>query len=162
MSSLSFWAMAVLGSGGERTAAGGVSGSRRGRADADSGGAGKPQANGVAGRGAGPGSAFAFGQKRGAEWGEEPPALLANAAEAVLAAMYLDAVRVGENPLDAIRALAERLLLAPDLPLLRDALRGAVGRGALRDPKTLLQERVQALECGPCALYRYGPERAGA
>jgi ribonuclease-3 len=78
----------------------------------------------------------------------ERPALLANAAEAVLAAMYLDAVRSGKEPLVAVRALAEKELVEPDAAAILKALKAAEGRGALRDPKTLLQERVQAENAG--------------
>ena len=69
------------------------------------------------------------------------PALLANAAEAVLAAVYLDA---GARGLEATRAIVKRHLLEPDLPKLREALKASAGHGVLRDSKTLLQERVQA------------------
>lgn len=75
-------------------------------------------------------------------------ALLANAAEAVLAAMFLDAQRDGSDPLAALRPLLGKHLLAPDLPLLRAALAEAPHRGALRDHKTLLQEVSQAAGAG--------------
>ena len=76
------------------------------------------------------------------------PALMANAAEAVLAAMYLDAVRAGHDGLAAIRALAVRYLVEPEIAGIRAALTTAPGNSALRDPKTLLQERVQAANAG--------------
>lgn len=72
-------------------------------------------------------------------------ALLANAAEAVLAAVYLDA---GARGVEAIRSIVERHLLEPELPKLRDALKASAGHGVLRDSKTLLQERVQAEGAG--------------
>jgi ribonuclease-3 len=72
------------------------------------------------------------------------PALLANAAEAVLAAVYLDATGSGKDGLAEVRRLVEQRLLRPELATLRAALRSASGRGALRDAKTVLQERVQA------------------
>ena len=73
--------------------------------------------------------------------GRSKPALLANAAEAVLAAVYLDA---GARGLKAVRGIVQRYLTAPELPAMRAALASDAGRGALRDSKTLLQERVQA------------------
>jgi ribonuclease-3 len=76
--------------------------------------------------------------------GRQKPALLANAAEAVLAAVFLDVRESGGDPLAAIRALAERYLVQPELAAMRSALSEDMGRGALRDHKTLLQERVQA------------------
>jgi ribonuclease-3 len=81
------------------------------------------------------------------------PALLANSAEAVIAAVYLDALRregdpAQRNGLVAIRALVERFLLAPERAAMHAALDGNLGTGALRDHKTLLQERVQAESAG--------------
>ncbi|HEY4357750.1 MAG TPA: ribonuclease III [Acidobacteriaceae bacterium] len=73
------------------------------------------------------------------------PALLANAAEAILGAVYLDA---GEQGPQVVRAIVDRLLTRPALPALRAALAHDAGRGALRDGKTLLQERVQAAGAG--------------
>lgn len=76
------------------------------------------------------------------------PALMANAAEAVLAAIYLDATARGADGLGEVRRLVEHRLLRPELAGLRAALRSDGGRGALRDCKTLLQERVQARGAG--------------
>lgn len=73
--------------------------------------------------------------------GRRKPALLANAAEAVIAAVYLD------GGLKAAYALIERAVVAPEMEALRAALEGSAG-GALRDHKTLLQERVQATGSG--------------
>jgi ribonuclease-3 len=73
--------------------------------------------------------------------GRTKPALLANAAEAVIAAVYLD------GGLKAASALIERAVIAPQRDELRKALAGSTG-GALRDHKTLLQERVQATGAG--------------
>ncbi|MDE1156608.1 MAG: ribonuclease III [Acidobacteriaceae bacterium] len=78
----------------------------------------------------------------------ERPALAANAAEAVLAAMYLDARRHGEDGLLAVRALAETLLIEPELQEIQAAFAAAGPHGALRDAKTVLQERVQAENAG--------------
>ena len=73
--------------------------------------------------------------------GRRKPALLANAAEAVIAAVYLD------GGLKPAAALIERAVIAPEMEALRKALAGSTG-GALRDHKTLLQERVQATGAG--------------
>jgi ribonuclease-3 len=84
---------------------------------------------------------------RSAEYngGRKKPALLANAAEAVIAAIYLDA---GKNGLSEVQALADRYLVQPELAAMRTALAEDLGRGAMRDHKTLLQERVQAANAG--------------
>jgi len=94
--------------------------------------------------------------------GRRKPALLANAAEAVIAAVYLDG---GLRP---AAALIERAVIAPEMETLRKALAGSTG-GALRDHKTLLQERVQATgagklryidagQTGPAHLRRFSVE----
>ena len=70
---------------------------------------------------------------------------LANAAEAVLAAVYLDA---GKDGLARLQAIAERYLVKPELEAMHAALAEDAGRGAMRDHKTLLQERVQAEGAG--------------
>ena len=75
--------------------------------------------------------------------GRRKPALLANAAEAVIAAMYLDTG--GEK---SVRKLVDRQLIQPELASMRAALAGDSNHGALRDHKTLLQERVQAAASG--------------
>jgi ribonuclease III len=77
--------------------------------------------------------------------GRRKPALLANAAEAVIAAMYLDSVDKGQA---AARTLVHQHLIEPELDAMRQALAKDTGRGALRDHKTLLQERVQAAASG--------------
>jgi ribonuclease III len=80
--------------------------------------------------------------------GRRKPALLANAAEAVLAAVFLDVRESGGDALEAVRVLAERYLVQAELEAMRSALAEDLGRGALRDHKTLLQERVQAAGVG--------------
>jgi ribonuclease-3 len=75
------------------------------------------------------------------------PALLANAAEAVVAAVYLDANAAGKDGFREVRRLIEQKLVRPELGKLQAALESD-GRGALRDAKTLLQERVQARGVG--------------
>jgi ribonuclease-3 len=74
--------------------------------------------------------------------------LLANTAEAVIAAMYVDAQISGRDGLAAVRALAEKYLVQPELVRMRAALAEDAGRGAMRDHKTLLQEKVQAVGAG--------------
>lgn len=76
------------------------------------------------------------------------PALLANAAEAVMAAIYLDANAAGKDGFAEVRRLLEQRLVKPELAGMKAALATDGGRGALRDAKTLLQERVQATGAG--------------
>lgn len=91
--------------------------------------------------------ALLLGKSAEQNGGRRKPALLANAAEAVLAAVFLDAREAG-NGLNAVRTLAERYLVQPELDAMRSAISSDRGRGALRDHKTLLQERVQAAGIG--------------
>lgn len=81
--------------------------------------------------------------------GRSKPTLLANAAEAVIAAVYLD------GGLKPACALIERAVIAPEMKALRKALEGSTG-GALRDHKTLLQERVQATGAGKLRYFDAG------
>ena len=95
------------------------------------------------------GDSLLLGRSAEQNGGRRKPALLANAAEAVLAAVYLDAGASGiAAGVTAVQALAERFLVEPELAALRAALAEDQGRGALRDHKTLLQERVQASSAG--------------
>jgi ribonuclease-3 len=87
------------------------------------------------------GEALLMGRSAEQNGGRRKPALLANAAEAVLAAVYLDA---GKDGLAMLQAIAERYLVQPEMEAMRAALAEGAGRGAMRDHKTLLQERVQA------------------
>jgi ribonuclease-3 len=91
------------------------------------------------------GEALLMGRSAEQNGGRRKPALLANAAEAVLAAVYLDA---GKDGLAALQALAERYLVKPEREAMHAALAEDAGRGAMRDHKTLLQERVQAEGAG--------------
>jgi ribonuclease-3 len=91
------------------------------------------------------GEALLLGRSAEVNGGRIKPALLANAAEAVLAAVYIDA---GPAGLTTIRPIADRFLVQPELAAMRQALAADLGRGALRDHKTLLQERVQAAGAG--------------
>jgi ribonuclease-3 len=94
------------------------------------------------------GEALLLGRSAEQNGGRRKPALLANAAEAVLAAVYLDVRQSGGDGVGAVQALAERYLVQPELAAMRAALAIDTGRGAMRDPKTLLQERVQAESAG--------------
>ena len=88
-----------------------------------------------------------LGRSAEASGARQRPALLANAAEAVIAAIYLDASRAGGDALGAVRPLARKFLVEPDTAGIRAAIAGQ-GRQAMRDAKTLLQERVQAEDAG--------------
>ncbi len=89
-----------------------------------------------------------LGKSAEANGGRRKPALLANAAEAVLAAVYLDSSATPQGGLSAVRGIVDRLLVGPELPRLKSALAEDAGRGGMRDGKTLLQERVQAENSG--------------
>lgn len=91
------------------------------------------------------GEALLMGKSAEQNGGRKKPALLANASEAVLAAVYLDA---GDEGLEVLRSIAERYLVQPEMEAMRAALAEGAGRGAMRDHKTLLQERVQAEGAG--------------
>lgn len=87
--------------------------------------------------------------------GRQKLAVLANTSEAVLGAVYLDVkrsadarARTGEKALRTVRAIIERLLVQPDLPAIHAELDATPGRGALRDAKSRLQERAQAVAAG--------------
>ena len=85
--------------------------------------------------------------------GRSKPALLSNALEAVIAAVYLD------GGLKAAQAFIERTILEPALPELDRALAGhsspaathgdsGVFSGAVGDHKSALQEHLQAIGAG--------------
>jgi ribonuclease-3 len=75
--------------------------------------------------------------------GRQKPALLANALEAVIAALYLD------GGLDAARPFIERHIIEPSLPDLHGALSaGDTFSGAIGDHKSALQEHLQAAGAG--------------
>ena len=94
------------------------------------------------------GPALRLGQSAEQNGGRIKPALLANAAEAVLAALYLDVRDAGSDGLKAVQEVAMRYLVQPEIAAMRTALSMDAGRGAMRDHKTLLQERVQAEAAG--------------
>jgi len=84
--------------------------------------------------------------------GRRKPALLANAGEAIIAAMYLD----GPEGQKAVHTLVDHHLIQPELAAMRIALAADTTHGALRDHKTLLQEKVQAqAQSGNPARLRY-------
>ncbi len=91
------------------------------------------------------GEALLMGRSAEQNGGRTKLALLANAAEAVIAAVYLDA---GTGGLAILQLLAQRYLIDPEMDPMRAALAKDAGRGAMRDHKTLLQERVQAENAG--------------
>jgi ribonuclease-3 len=91
------------------------------------------------------GDALLMGRSAEQNGGRTKMALLANAAEAVIAAVYLDA---GSKGVAAVRDLARRYLVEPELDEMRAAMSGEAGSSAMRDHKTLLQERVQAEDKG--------------
>lgn len=75
--------------------------------------------------------------------GRHKPALLANALEAVIAALYLD------GGLEAARRFIENRIIEPMLPELRLALlTGHTFSGAIGDHKSALQEHLQAAGVG--------------
>jgi ribonuclease III len=75
--------------------------------------------------------------------GRQKPALLANALEAVIAALYLD------GGLDAARPFIERHIIEPSIPDLHGALSaGDTFSGAIGDHKSALQEYLQAAGAG--------------
>jgi ribonuclease III len=75
--------------------------------------------------------------------GRKKTALLANALEAVIAALYLD------GGLDVVRAFIEKYIIVPSLPELKLALKaGDTFSGAIGDHKSALQEHLQATGSG--------------
>ncbi len=89
------------------------------------------------------GSALLLGRGEEASGGRRKPALLSNALEAVIAALYLD------GGLEVARAFIERVVISPYVPLLEDALAsGGVFNGAIGDHKSALQEFMQSSGAG--------------
>jgi ribonuclease-3 len=84
-----------------------------------------------------------LGRGEDASGGRRKPALLANAIEAVIAALYLD------GGLNAARTFVEKHIIEPALPDLHTALRaGDTFSGAIGDHKSALQEHLQAIGAG--------------
>ena len=89
------------------------------------------------------GSLLLLGRGEEQSGGRRKPALLANAIEAVIAALYLD------GGLDAARDFIEKHIIQPALPELHLALQGgATFSGAIGDHKSALQEYLQASGAG--------------
>ena len=89
------------------------------------------------------GSMLRLGRGEEQSGGRKKPALLANALEAVIAALYLD------GGLDAARPFIERHIIEPSLPELHGALSsGDTFSGAIGDHKSALQEYLQATGAG--------------
>ncbi len=95
------------------------------------------------------GSALLLGHGEDRSGGRQKPALLANAVEAVTAALFLD------GGLEAAREFVLREVLEPAMPELHAALRsGGTFTGAIGDYKSSLQELLQARSA---AQLRYLP-----
>jgi ribonuclease-3 len=89
------------------------------------------------------GSHLLLGRGEEQSGGRRKPALLANALEAVIAALYLD------GGLEAARAFIEKNIIEPTLPGLHFALEaGEAFSGAIGDHKSALQEHLQATGSG--------------
>jgi ribonuclease-3 len=89
------------------------------------------------------GSLLRLGRGEEQSGGRRKPALLANALEAVIAALYLD------GGLVAARAFIEKHIIEPTLPDLHLALQaGDTFSGAIGDHKSALQEHLQATGAG--------------
>ena len=89
------------------------------------------------------GSHMRFGRGEEQSGGRKKRALLANALEAVIAALYLD------GGLDAASAFVDRHIMQPALPDLHRALdSGGTFSGAVGDHKSALQEHLQAVGAG--------------
>lgn len=108
------------------------------------------------------GSLLRLGRGEEASGGRRKPAILANALEAVIAALYLD------GGLPAARAFVERHIIEPALPDLHLALRAVNGTentfsGAIGDYKSALQEHLQAVGAGQpqyVLIDQSGPDHA--
>ena len=89
------------------------------------------------------GSLLRLGRGEEQSGGRKKPALLANAIEAVIAALYLD------GGLDAARIFIEKHIIEPTLPNLHLAMQASdTFSGAIGDHKSALQEHLQATGAG--------------
>jgi ribonuclease-3 len=89
------------------------------------------------------GSLLLLGRGEEQSGGRRKPALLANALEAVIAALYLD------GGLDIARSFIEMHIIQPTLPDLHLALQASdTFSGAIGDHKSALQEHLQASGAG--------------
>ncbi|MCU1225755.1 MAG: ribonuclease [Edaphobacter sp.] len=93
------------------------------------------------------GACLRLGRGEEQSGGRQKPALLANALEAVIAALYLDGGLDGG--LAAARAFIEKHIIEPALPELHLAMEaGDTFSGAIGDHKSALQELLQATGAG--------------
>jgi ribonuclease III len=84
-----------------------------------------------------------LGRGEEASGGRRKPSLLANALEAVIAALYLD------GGLPAARKFVEKEIIEPAIPTLQAALLdGDTFSGAIGDHKSALQEHLQSIGAG--------------
>lgn len=98
---------------------------------------------GAVGASIGLGDMLLLGRGEEQSGGRQKPALLANALEAVIAALYLD------GGLEAARVFIERHIIEPSMPDLHGALSaGETFSGAIGDHKSALQEYLQATGAG--------------
>jgi ribonuclease III len=89
------------------------------------------------------GSLLLLGRGEEQSGGRRKPALLANALEAIIAALYLD------GGLNVARAFIEKHIIEPTLPDLHVALQASdTFSGAIGDHKSALQEHLQATGAG--------------
>ncbi len=89
------------------------------------------------------GSMLLLGRGEEQSGGRRKPALLANALEAVIAAVYLD------GGLDVARQFIDRVIISPSLPELQAAIEtGGTFSGAIGDHKSALQEYMQSSGAG--------------
>ncbi len=89
------------------------------------------------------GARLLLGRGEEGSGGRSKPALLSNALEAVIAALYLD------GGLEVARAFIDRVILLPSLPELEIALSsGGTFNGAIGDHKSALQEHMQSSGAG--------------
>jgi ribonuclease-3 len=89
------------------------------------------------------GSLLRLGRGEEQSGGRRKPALLANALEAIIAALYLD------GGLEVARAFIEKHIIEPTLPDLHMAMKdGDTFSGAIGDHKSALQEHLQATGAG--------------
>ena len=89
------------------------------------------------------GAVLLLGRGEEQSGGRRKPALLANALEAVIAALYLD------GGLEAARRFIERVVIGPSVPELERALAsGGTFSGAIGDHKSALQEYMQSAGAG--------------
>lgn len=89
------------------------------------------------------GSMLLLGRGEEGSGGRRKPALLANALEAVIAALYLD------GGLEVARQFIDRVIISPSLPELQAAIEtGGTFSGAIGDHKSALQEYMQSSGAG--------------